>query len=199
MNLDLFGYLASVVILISLTMSSIVRLRWINMIGGALFTVYGLMLHSMPTAFLNFGIVIIDIYYLVKLYRKKESFKIIEANRDSELLTYFYETNNKELEEYFGKNELHGDKAFFMLRDNHTAGILVGEVIDGSLRVDVDFVTAEYRDFKLGKYFFNENPEELKKRGIKKVLSKPIHEKHREYLEKIGFKKIDKELFEKVL
>lgn len=199
MNLDLFGYLASVVILISLTMSSIVRLRWINMIGGALFTVYGLMLHSMPTAFLNFGIVVIDIYYLVKLYQKKESFKIIEANKDSELLTYFYETNGKELKEYFGKEKFEGERAFFMLRDNHTAGILVGSVAEGNLTVDADFVTAEYRDFKLGKYFFNENPEELKKRGIKKVLSKPIHEKHREYLEKIGFKKIDKELFEKVL
>jgi len=197
--LDLFGYLASLVILISLTMSSIVKLRWINAVGGALFTVYGLWLHSMPTAFLNFGIVVIDIYYLVKLYKRKESFKLVEANKDSELLNYFYETNKKELFEYFGKDKFDGTRAFFMLRDNHTSGILVGNENNGEFTIDVDFVTAEYRDFKLGQYFFNENTEELKKRGFKKVLSKPIHEKHREYLEKIGFKKVDKELFEKVL
>ena len=198
-TVDLFGYFSSLVILISLTMSSIVRLRWINLVGAGLFTVFGILVHSVPTAFLNFGIVLIDIYYLYKLYQKKESFKLVEANKDSELLSYFYETNKKELHEYFGKDKFDGTRAFFMLRDNHTAGILVGNENNGDLTIDVDFVTSEYRDFKLGQYFFTENTEELKKRGFKKVLSKPIHEKHREYLEKVGFKKVDKELFEKVL
>ena len=184
--LDLFGYVSSIVILISLTMSSIMKLRVINMTGSILFTIYGLMLHSVPTAFLNFGIVVINLYYLAKLYKKKEVFKLVEVSEDSELLEHFYSNNSKELTELFGDN-LHeqGQKVFFMLRNNHTAGILVG--------------TEENRDFKLGKYFFEENTEELVKKGYKKVYSKALHEKHKEYLEKIGFRKVDRDLYEKVL
>lgn len=198
--LDLFGYVSSIVILISLTMSSIIKLRVINMTGSILFTIYGLMLHSVPTAFLNFGIVVINLYYLTKLYKKKEVFKLVEVSEDSELLEHFYSNNSKELTELFGDN-LHeqGQKVFFMLRDNHTAGILVGTEEKETLKIKVDFVTEEYRDFKLGKYFFEENTEELVKKGYKKVYSKALHEKHKEYLEKIGFRKVDRDLYEKVL
>ncbi len=198
--LDLFGYLSSFVILVSLTMNSIIKLRWINLVGAALFTIYGVMLKSVPTAFLNFGIVIIDIYYLFKIYSKKEDFKLVEVSEDSELLEHFYKNNSKELLEYFGDNKIGSDeKVFFMLRNNYTAGILIGTEEKETLKIKVDFVTEKYRDFKLGSYFFNENTEELKKRGYKKVYSKALHEKHKEYLEKIGFKIIDKDLYEKVL
>ncbi len=198
--LDLFGYLSSFVILVSLTMNSIIKLRWINLVGAALFTIYGVMLKSVPTAFLNFGIVIIDIYYLFKIYSKKEDFKLVEVSEDSELLEHFYKNNSKELLEYFGDNKIGSDeKVFFMLRNNYTAGILIGTEEKETLKIKVDFVTEKYRDFRLGSYFFNENTEELKKRGYKKVYSKALHEKHKEYLEKIGFKMIDKDLYEKVL
>ena len=198
--LDLFGYVSSIVILISLTMSSIMKLRVINMTGSILFTIYGLMLHSVPTAFLNFGIVVINLYYLTKLYKKKEVFKLVEVSEDSELLEHFYSNNSKELTELFGDN-LHeqGQKVFFMLRNNHTAGILVGTEEKETLKIKVDFVTEEYRDFNLGKDFFEENTEKQEKKGYKKVYSKALHEKHKEYLEKIGFRKVDRDLYEKVL
>lgn len=198
--LDLFGYLSSVVVLISLTMNSIIKLRVINMVGSLLFTIYGLMLNSIPTAFLNFGIVIINLYYLFNLYKKKEVFKLVEVSENSELLEHFYENNHKELTEIFGTNfREKGEKTFFMLRNNHTAGILVGTEEKETLKIKVDFVTEEYRDLKLGKYFFTEKTEELTKRGYKKVYSKALHEKHKEYLEKIGFVKINNDLYEKVL
>ena len=108
--LDLFGYLSSFVILVSLTMNSIIKLRWINLVGAALFTIYGVMLKSVPTAFLNFGIVIIDIYYLFKIYSKKEDFKLVEVSEDSELLEHFYKNNSKELLEYFGDNKIGSDE-----------------------------------------------------------------------------------------
>lgn len=64
------GYLASVVVAISLMMSNIKKLRWWNLIGAALFVVYGVAIDAYPVALVNFFIVLIDIYYLVKLYRE---------------------------------------------------------------------------------------------------------------------------------
>ncbi|ABO25057.1 YgjV family protein [Shewanella loihica] len=63
------GYLASVVVAISLMMSNIKKLRWWNLIGAALFVAYGLAIGALPVALVNFFIVLIDAFYLVKLYQ----------------------------------------------------------------------------------------------------------------------------------
>ncbi|RTR31596.1 YgjV family protein [Shewanella atlantica] len=63
------GYLASVVVAISLMMSNIKKLRWWNLVGAALFVAYGMAISAIPVALVNFFIVLIDIYYLVRLYK----------------------------------------------------------------------------------------------------------------------------------
>ncbi|MCE9679307.1 hypothetical protein LZP69_08985 [Shewanella sp. AS1] len=63
------GYLASVVVAFSLMMANIKKLRWWNLIGAALFVAYGTAISAYPVALVNFFIVLIDAYYLVKIYR----------------------------------------------------------------------------------------------------------------------------------
>lgn len=65
------GFIASFIILVSLLMSEIKLLRWINLIGALLFGIYGVLISSTPTMFMNFGIVAINIYYLTKMYGQK--------------------------------------------------------------------------------------------------------------------------------
>lgn len=198
--LDFFGYLSSVIILISLTMSSIIKLRVINTFGSLLFTIYGFIVGSIPTAFLNLGIVVINIYYLYKILKKKNKFKLIETTSESESFKHFYELNNKELKEIFGTFSINKeDKIFFMTRNHNTAGILIGEMEKELLKIKVDYVIKEYRDFKLGNYFFNENTSDLTVKGIKKVYCESLNSKHKEYLEQIGFEKVNNNLFEKIL
>ncbi|MDO6679849.1 YgjV family protein [Shewanella sp. 4_MG-2023] len=67
------GYLASAVVAISLMMANIKKLRWWNLIGAALFVAYGLAIGAIPVALVNFFIVLIDIYYLIKLYKEPEA------------------------------------------------------------------------------------------------------------------------------
>ncbi|WP_373316312.1 YgjV family protein [Shewanella schlegeliana] len=69
------GYLASVVVAISLMMSNIKKLRWWNLVGAALFVAYGLAIDAIPVALVNFFIVLIDAYYLVKLYKAETKLK----------------------------------------------------------------------------------------------------------------------------
>ena len=66
------GYLASVVVAISLMMSNIKKLRWWNLIGAALFVAYAVAIGAYPVALVKFFIVLIDTYYLVKLYREAD-------------------------------------------------------------------------------------------------------------------------------
>ena len=67
------GYLASVVVAISLMMSNIKKLRWWNLIGAALFVAYGLAIDALPVALVNFFIVLIDAYYIVKIYKAEKA------------------------------------------------------------------------------------------------------------------------------
>lgn len=66
------GYLASFLVLISLLMSSIVKLRWINLVGSSMFSIYGFLISSYPVAFMNAATALINVYYLIKIYRSQE-------------------------------------------------------------------------------------------------------------------------------
>lgn len=63
------GYLASVLVAVSLTMRSLLKLRVINLAGAMLFTIYGLVIGALPVAALNFFIVGVNVYYLHQMFR----------------------------------------------------------------------------------------------------------------------------------
>ena len=80
---EITGYLASGIIALSMTMSSIVRFRWINLVGASTFAIYGILIGALPVALLNGFIVMVDIYYLLRIYGKKELFETIEIRKDN--------------------------------------------------------------------------------------------------------------------
>ena len=61
--LEFIGYAGSVLVAVSLMMSNIVRLRWINLFGAATFSAYGLLINAYPVFALNGFIVLVDLYY----------------------------------------------------------------------------------------------------------------------------------------
>ncbi|MCS5420530.1 MULTISPECIES: hypothetical protein [Psychrilyobacter] len=195
--IDWFGYLASLVVLVSLTMSSIIKLRWINFVGCILFATFGFLIHSLPTALMNIGIAFINLYFLYNIYNTKEEFQLVEAETESEYFNYFLKVNMQEIEKQISKDELKAqNKGLYMLRNNNIAGILLGEKsADGVFFIKVDYVTSPYRDYKLGKYFFDEHTEYFKKNGIHKLMTEGTEDSHRQYLKKVGFKETTKDLY----
>ena len=68
------GYAASVGVLLSFLMKDIVKLRLINMVGCALFVVYGFMLNtSWPIIITNVAILLVNMYYLLKTKKEVEA------------------------------------------------------------------------------------------------------------------------------
>lgn len=68
---EYLGYVASLVIMISFMMKNVITLRFINVIGGLLFVVYGVLLSmSIPIIATNTFVVGVNVYYLIKHYRK---------------------------------------------------------------------------------------------------------------------------------
>ncbi|MDU4883363.1 MAG: YgjV family protein [Clostridium celatum] len=65
------GYVASIMIAISLIMSDIVKLRVINSIGCILFAIYGFTVKAYPVGIINSFIFFVNSYYLYKFYKDK--------------------------------------------------------------------------------------------------------------------------------
>jgi len=68
--IEYVGYLASILIGVSMFMKDIVKLRFINLVGAILFTVYGFIIKSYPVAIVNLIISFTNIYYLFKIYNE---------------------------------------------------------------------------------------------------------------------------------
>lgn len=64
---DLVGYCASFVVLISFVMKEINLLRIVNIFGCALFVAYGILLNfALPIIITNVAIIAINLFYLAK-------------------------------------------------------------------------------------------------------------------------------------
>lgn len=188
---EIIGYVASLLVAVSLMMSNIIQLRIVNLIGSATFSLYGILIGSIPVAAMNGFIVLINIYYLTQIYSAVEYFKILKVTSDSEYLKTFlnfYKDQISVFQPDFNSGSREDGLNIFVLRDMIPAGLLVGTINqNGVLKVELDFVVPQYRDFRVGTFLFEENRSFFKERGIQEIVASPGNKRHNEYLEEMNF------------
>ena len=186
------GYIASGIIAISMTFSSIVKFRWVNLVGASSFALYGFLIGAFPVMLLNSIIVLVDIYYLLKIYTKPNLFDILEISDNSKYLLKFLDFHKEEIQKFFPGFEYKPEMntvSFFVLRNTAVAGIfLAHRKEDNILEVGLDYVVPEYRDYKNGKYVYNYLKDYFLNEGFKRIESVSISRNHIKYLNKLGFK-----------
>lgn len=191
--LEWVGYVGSVLVAVSLTMSSIKKLRWYNLVGAAVFSFYGFMIESLPVGLLNLFIVLTNIYYLFRMYGRKDDFKLIRVTRNDAFFHYFLNYHKAEIAKFFPGfdlskyNEKDDILTVLLLRNADVAGVFSGEVKADTLHVELDFVTAAYRDLKPGQFVYKESVSFFKDAGIKSFHALSKHPQHQQYLLKMGF------------
>lgn len=187
------GYIGSVLVAFSLTMSSIKKLRWYNLVGASVFAFYGFMIGALPVALLNLFIVITNIFYLFRMYSHRDDFKLIRVDSSDAYLTYFLKYHQKEIVQFFPDfnsetwNKTDNSFTVLLIRNATVAGVFSGVINDGVLSVNIDFVTAPYRDLKPGQFIYNQNRGFFADAGIKRFKAYSKSEIHKNYLLKMGF------------
>lgn len=189
--LEWIGYAASVLVLISMLMSSILRLRIVNLIGSFMFSAYGFLIGSMPVGLLNLFVVFANLYHLYKMYGIKERFTTLEIRRDNRYLVKFLEFYNKDILKYFPKfvyNDSMNSYSYLILRNMAVAGVfLARDYGEKRLFIGLDYVIAPYRDFKPGNYFYEKKTAFFISEGYTCLCTLAQNEKHVGYLKKMGF------------
>lgn len=66
MNYEIIGTMASAVVLLSFLVNKENKIRMVNIVGAALFVVYGLFIHAFSVWAMNAALIVVHGYYLTK-------------------------------------------------------------------------------------------------------------------------------------
>ncbi|MBK9094244.1 MAG: YgjV family protein [Anaerolineae bacterium] len=188
---EIIGYVASIVVAISLTMRSVLRLRLVNLIGAAVFTIYGALIHAYPVAVLNALIVLIDLYYLIEMARARAYFALLEVTAESKYLPAFLRFHAQGIQQFFPHFDYTPDPAdviLFVLRDMVPVGLFIAQAGEpGEMNVLLDYVAPGYRDLKPALFLYAQQAPRFRAQGITRLRAAGSTPAHRSYLERIGF------------
>ena len=187
-----FGYLASLFLIIALLVNGDIKFRIYNILGTISFIIYGIIFSAWPVLLTNVILFFINIYYLRKLYAHKEDFELIEFSGDEKLALKFLHFYREDIKTYFPdykEAQLKGNLNFVVLRDLIIANIFSAQVLEnGDAVVVLNYTTKKYRDFKVGKFIFEREKQNLILKGIARIVYKNVDNKsHMYYLKTLGF------------
>ena len=163
---ELVGYVASALIVVSLAMTSVVRLRMISLAGSITFVVYGLLIGSAPIIITNALIAGINVWYLRKEFASGSAggvgLGVSRIRPDSPFLADFVAFHLNDIHRF--QPDFHlpvGDDVVTHLlnRDGLPTGLLIGRRAGDTLTIDLDYVLGPYRDSRLGRWVYGPGAE----------------------------------------
>ena len=80
MFIEIFGYIGTILVVVSMLMSSMVKLRIVSTVGSTVSGIYALINGALPLVLMNGVIVIINIYNLIKISKTKQENDLVEAD-----------------------------------------------------------------------------------------------------------------------
>lgn len=188
---ELIGYAASALIVISLAMRSVVKLRSVSFVGSVVFVVYGVLIGSIPIVLSNAIIAGLNVFYLRReLAAPKSRLGAVPIAADAPFLTDFLEshlTDIRRTQPEF-QSVAEADRVWLLMRDGLPAGALAGRLRDGTLEVSLDYVMRAYRDSRVGRWLFGPGRSVLTAAGVRRVSAAPGSAVHRAYLTGVGFR-----------
>ncbi len=188
MILEIVGYIGSALVVVSMLMSSIVKLRVINTVGSIISGVYAVLCGALPLALMNACLITINLINLWKLSKKKqEIYEVTKAASGDTLLARFLDHYKEDIKVFFPDyrpEDTTPQTAYVVLKEGAPVGVLMGDVADGALDIAIDYSTPAYRDCSVGGYLHQQLPS----LGVKTLrYVKTVAEGHESYLKKMGY------------
>ena len=184
---EVMGYVGSALVLISFLMTSVVKLRLVNMAGSIISCTYALIIGSYPLALMNFALVLINLHFLWKARQTTEKhYVLIETQKGDAVLTHLLRKYTDDILLCFPGLHVEPEQvehSFLILCDDAPAGIVLGSSEGTQLDLLLDYSLPPYRDHSLGHFL----REALPKKGYRSLIFRGPTDKHVTHLEKMGF------------
>lgn len=187
-TVEIIGYVASVLIIASLAMTSVVRLRTLSLLGSVAYVVYGVALGAWPIVIANVIIAGLNIWNIYRVLTSTQGLGVSPIAIDAPYLADFLEAHQADIDKFQpGVRPEPDDQAWLFLRDGLPVGVLLGSVDGADFKVKLDYVRPRFRDAKLGGWLFSEGFGKLGLSGVTSILANAGTAEHRRYLRGLGF------------
>ncbi len=180
--MEIFGYIGTAVVIISMLMTSVTKLRVINICGGVISLIYAVYCNTWPVVLLNGTLVSINIVQLIRLRLQKFKFNYVKTDANDKNLAYFRFLYSDDIIKVFPDYNFHvdeGSEAHLIYFDSEIVAMLIGKRRGDTLDIDIDYVAPKYRDMSVSGYMYKR----LAGAGIKELCA-PFAS---EYLAKRGY------------
>ena len=84
--LEIFGYIGTVLVIISMLMTTLVRLRIINMCGAVISTTYSIIVGAWPIVVMNVCLLCINMFHTVKALTRENKLSDVRVKNDDNSL-----------------------------------------------------------------------------------------------------------------
>jgi hypothetical protein len=191
--IEAIGYLGSALVITSLLMTRILRLRVISLMGSTAFLIYGLLIGSVPIVITNIVIMLINTTFLWRATRVKEWFSLLEVLPGSRYLEEFLQFHHEDIllnqPDWNGK-VADSDLTVLVLRDMQPAMAIVGRVRGSDMELRLDYAIPRFRDYRMGRFLYDSNADFFLDRRIITIAASGQSKSHAHYLERMGFSEI---------
>ena len=183
---ELIGYIGSAVVLISFMMTSVVKMRIVNIIGALVCLVYGVLIQAYPTVALNGVLILINLFQLIRVVNQSDEYQMVATDQKDPMFLYFLEHYGDDIRQFFPDFDpsVVADEVYFVCCNAVPAGLLIARRrSEYALEILLDYSIPRYRDYSIGQYQFRQ----LTNKGYHKAIFHGEYEKHTKYLNKMGF------------
>lgn len=186
---ELIGYLASALVVASLAMTSVVRLRAISLLGSITFVVYGALIGSVPIILTNAAIAVLNVWFLARELGGRRDLGAVVVPADSPFLADFLRHHAPDIRNFQPgfDPERTADVSLVLMRDGLPAGVVRGDRDGDTLTLTLDYVLRAYRDSRLGRWLFGRGAAVFRSVGVTRIVTSGDTEQHQSYLRRIGF------------
>ncbi len=162
--LEIFGYIGTALVLLSMMMTKLSLLRIFNVCGSVISAVYAYLSGAMPVVLLNLGLIVINGAQLIMESRRKKLFSVCRIEASDGVLGIFLKKYGDDIERRFPEYSLNigdGSIIYMVYSGNDPIGLFVGREEGGSLRISLGYCAPEYKYSEVSLRFM----EELNKKG----------------------------------
>ncbi|PWD51014.1 hypothetical protein C8046_10495 [Serinibacter arcticus] len=198
--LEVIGWVGSGLVVWSLMQARVLRFRWMNLAGSVIAAGYNAWVGIWPFAAMNAIIAVIDVYWLVRLYREAHDaavYEVVEVEPDDAYLQHVLKVHAGDIAQFHpafdaaagpaGPTDADPRSAFLVVRGDETVGsVIVRDLGDGSASVELDWVKPRFRDFTVGE-FVHRSSGVFTAKGFRRVVWDDPSSSSRAYLERLGF------------
>lgn len=184
--LEIFGYVGTALVILSMMMTSVVKLRILNICGSAISMTYAIIGGAWPIVVLNASLILINAFHLIRAFKQKKVFGHIVTCAEDASFKYLLSYYKSDIEKFFPQyntDECCDEEVHIVYIDGEAAGVLTGTRSGDILRVSLDYAIPKYRDLQVANYLFPK----LHSEGISAVTTTAGNEMHDKYLRQLGF------------